>query len=199
MQALRERYVVFTLPVAQRNINSLNHITDPALATNLPLAYESVESLIYSLLNGTENNPPRVCIVIDGDPLPAKRETHKARAQKSRRHLKRSCKIVRNHLGVPPASRTAERQRQFLARFCSNASGWVRWWDYLKIGIATKLLERGCGTGFPAEGFQISVVTAPFEADPKVVEIASLSQSSAIISTDGDLHVYPFADNAIVS
>ena len=204
--------LVFTVAVgAQQCRNSPSHAIAPGpAAQELPLAYESTDniiagvanevlSLIRRLLNGTEEKSPKVCIVIDGDPLPAKRETHKTRARKSYQHLKLARKLIRNYLGLPPAARTPDKQQQFLTRFRKNASGWVRWWGHLKTGVAAKLVEYGCAAGFPVNGFQFSVVTAPFEADPKVIEIASLSQNSAIISTDGDLHVYPFADDAVVS
>jgi len=191
---------------------SPSQLLDPgrAAALNLPLSYDSTDAIIteivdkvissvHSLLNGTEENPPRVCFVIDGEPLPAKRETHKTRAQRSRQHLRLARKLVRNYLGLPPAARTADKQRQFLARVSKYASGWVRWWSHLKVGLADRLVKRGCAAGFPAGDSQFSVVMAPFEADPKVIEIASLSRNSAVVSTDGDLHVYPFADDALVS
>ena len=128
---------------------------------------------------------------------PNERRTKHAR--QSRQHLKSARRLVRNYLGLPPAARTAYKQQQFLVRFCKSASGWVRWWSHLKVGVAAKLVERGWAAGFTVDGPRFSVVTAAFEADPKVVEIASSSRNSAIISTDGDLHVYPFADGAVVS
>ena len=176
----------------------------------MPLAYEPADVIITGivdevlssidrLLKGTEEISPRVCIVIDGEPLPAKQGTHKTRARRSYQHLKFARRLVRNYLGLPPAARTAYKQQQFLTRFHKSASGWVRWWSHLKVGIAAKLVERGWADGFTVDGPRFSVVTAPFEADPKVVDVASSSRDSAIISPDGDLHVYPFADDALVS
>jgi hypothetical protein len=157
---------------------------------------QQVLSLIRSLLGGIE---AKVCLVVDGDPLPAKQGTHKTRGRKSYQHLKLARKLVRNYCGLPSTARNAEKQEKFLARLHKCASGWVRWWGHLKVGVATKLSEYGCVAGFPTDEFPVSVVMAPYEADPKVVEIASVWERSLIISTDGDLHVYPFADNAIVS
>jgi len=62
-----------------------------------------------------------------------------------------------------------------------------------------KLCERGARHGFePDQQDGYSVVLAPFEADPVCVWVAHKVPNSVILSPDGDLLVYPFANESPV-
>jgi len=162
---------------------------------------------------------PRVCFVLDGKPLPAKHSTHKLRARRSYQNLKAARRLVNLYIakqtpapapapalaeaaaapaGAETASPTAEATK-FLARFGARASGWIRWFSPLKQKVVDELVRRGCENGFDPKGSsKYSVVVAPYEADPRCVDIANQCPNAMIVSNDGDLQIYPYADNALV-
>ena len=170
---------------------------------------------------GSLPSQPRVCFVLDGEPLPAKCTTHRLRARRSYQHIKAARKLINLYIGkqiqalastpalaaqapapAPAAAATtatATAAAKFLACFGARASGWIRWFGSLKQQIVTELIQQGCVDGFDPQGSsKYSVVVAPFEADPKCVDIANQCTNAMILSNDGDLQVYPFADNALV-
>ena len=151
---------------------------------------------------------PRVCFVLDGEPLPAKSSTHKLRARRSYQHFKAARRLVNLYIArqaqaaapaaTAPRAAAAE-EAKLSARFEARASGWIRWFGPLKQCIVDELVQGGYENRFDPEGSsKYSVVVAPFEADPKCVEIANQCDNAIIVSNDGDLQIYPFADNALV-
>lgn len=158
--------------------------------------YQEIDQFIMSLPCRA-----RVCFVIDGEPLFAKHKTHKTRARKSYQHLKAARKLVNLYLARQTHQSVAppDQREKFLGKFGRIASGWIRWFGYLKQYIVDELVRRGFANGFDSEGeSKYSVVVAPFEADPKCVEVANRCPNSLILSNDGDLQVYPFADGSLV-
>ena len=178
--------------------------TGPIPLTRRPI-HETVASIVEEIraevheFVGNLPSQPRVCFVLDGEPLPAKRSTHKLRARRSYQHLKAARRLVNIHVAKQPQAQATATTDKFLARFAARASGWIRWFGPLKQNIVAELVRRGCVMGFDPKGLsQFSVVVAPFEADPKCVEIANQCSDAVIWSSDGDLQIYPFADNALV-
>ena len=178
---------------------------------NIPVIYQPfhemvaalVEDIVTEIREFVESLPcqSRVCFVLDGEPLHAKCETHKVRARKSYQHLKAARRIVNLYVGKQThQSVEAVQRNKFLAKFGGKASGWIRWFDYLKQHVVKELVRHDFANGFDPEGqSKYSVVVAPYEADPTCVELASLVHDSIILSNDGDLQIYPYADNSLVS
>ena len=164
---------------------------------------KEISEEIYEFV-GSLPSQPRVCFVLDGEPLPAKHITHRIRARHSYQNLKAARRLVNLYIGKQtqaPASTPASSAAatKFLTCFGARASGWIRWFGPLKQHIVTELVQQGCTYGYDPEGAsKYFVVMAPFEADPKCVELANLCPNSMILSNDGDLQIYPFADNALV-
>jgi len=139
----------------------------------------------------------RVCLVIDGNALPAKQDTHRVRSRKSFSQLKQARRLTRTFLGKP--QNQPDVVAKFQARFRGCAYGWIRWFSDLKNLLVEQLGARGVSTGFDVNGLEeYSVVVAPYEADPTCVWVADQVRNSCIFSPDGDLLVYPFADSAPV-
>ena len=89
---------------------------------------------------------------------------------------------------------------QFLPKFYKCAYGWVRWFKELKQLVVEEMCSRGITLGFtPDKPAPASIVVAGYEADPKCVEVAHLAADRSIIfSNDGDLLVYPYANDTVV-
>ncbi len=176
----------------------------------LPLVHQPLQKIVEALIKeireeidgfvGSLPSQPRVCFVLDGEPLPAKHGTHKFRARRSYQHLKAARRLVNLYIGrQTQAPSPATAATKFLARFGARASGWIRWFRPLKQHIVQELVRCGCANSFDPQGeSKLSVIVAPFEADPKCVELASLCPNSMILSSDGDLQIYPFADDSLV-
>jgi hypothetical protein len=179
----------------------------------LPLALQSPQEIVAALIKeigdemdglvGSLFPQPRVCFVLDGEPLLAKRDTHKLRARRSYQHLKAARRLVNLYIGrqtqTTTATATATAAAQFLARLAKKASGWIRWFGPLKQLIVAELVRHCVADGFDLQGSsKYSIVVAPFEADPRCVDIANQCERAVILSNDGDLQIYPFADNALV-
>jgi hypothetical protein len=154
---------------------------------------DEILGLISHLISGVD---VRVCLVIDGEPLPAKSATHRKRSRNSYTSLKLARRLSFLYLGTAGHYASGD---SFLRKFNNCSFAWVRWFGPLKRDIAEELLMRGFADGFNAEDNQkFSVVTAPYEADPVCVAIAHVAHNAAILSNDGDLITYPYADNAPV-
>ena len=139
----------------------------------------------------------RVCLVIDGDTLPAKQGTHRERSRRSFSQLKQARRLTRAFLGKPRSQ--PDIITKFRARFRGCAYGWIRWFSDLKNLLAEQLVARGVSRGFDVNGLEeYSVVVAPYESDPTCVWLADQARNSCIFFPDGDLLVYPFADAALV-
>jgi hypothetical protein len=161
---------------------------------------KDVISKVSSLQEKANARETPVCFVLDGEPLPAKALTHKSRAARSRGCLKKARKLARLFLAKPI---TVRMQNETKERFCKEfqmcASGWVRWFGWLKDLMIEGFQLCGASHGFDSENpANLSVVTAAFEADPKAVEICHRMGSSLLFSNDGDLLVYPYADRSVV-
>jgi hypothetical protein len=181
--------------------------TDPGEAVEkLPFIHKRPEDIIthlvdevMQLINNLVLGLPsrlRICLVMDGEPLPAKNITHKKRKRHSYSFLKRARKLAHLYLAKPDGA--ADRDI-FLKKFRTCSFGWVRWFGPLKSLITKELLDRGFGDGFSHDDDSIfSIATAAYEADPTCVAIAHLVPNSAVLSSDGDLITYPYADKAPV-
>jgi len=133
----------------------------------------------------------RVCLVLDGEALPAKHATHKSRQRNSYNYLKEARRTSRNFLGRPTSE---DAVFKFRTRFHKCAQGWVRWFDDIKKLLVEALCANHVDLGFDSSSKnQYSVVVAPYEADPVCVYIAHQFPKSVIFSNDGDLLVYPYA------
>ena len=189
----------------------INHVnlpthTDPDLtAKNLPFAYKAPKDIVVEFVNEVIEHVERliaglpfmrICLVLDGEPLHAKKATHKKRSRHSYSFLKQARKFTNLYL-ARPADNTA--RGKFIDKFKKCAFGWVRWFGPLKKLIVSELMVRGFVDGFSSDGDnKFTVVTAAFEADPTCIAIAHCAPHSAILSNDGDLLVYPYADNSPV-
>lgn len=156
--------------------------------------------MVSSLKAKASAEDVRACFVIDDEPPHAKRFTHKTRARKSYSSLKAARKLAYLYLGKPVYVReVAETKERFLRKFRGCAYGWVRWFKELKRLVVEEMCLRGVTLGFnPNNPPSLSVVVAGFEADPKCIDVAHHAEKSIIFSNDGDLLVYPYADNAVV-
>ena len=155
--------------------------------------------MINRLKNKTSDpSSIRVCLVVDGNPLPAKGQTHQKRARASFSHFKRARRVAELFLGKPEhvqEETTASFQKAF--RGCAYA--WMRWFPELKEALIKVLCAGGARLGFEPDAQELySVVSAPYEADPVCVWVAEKMPNSIIFSPDGDLLVYPFADESPV-
>jgi len=141
-----------------------------------------------------------VCLVLDGDPLYAKRAAHRSRSQKSRSSLKAARKLAARFLTKPVNVRQRpEEIAKFKRKFCAYAAGWVRWFPDIKRLVEEEMSFHGATKGCqPGQPSVFSIVTAVLEADPKCVDLANRFPRSIIFSCDGDLLVYPYADSAVV-
>lgn len=152
--------------------------------------------LVYSLKKEADATEIPICFVVDGAPLPAKASTHKARAARSRQNLRKARRLVHFFLAGP---RSQDKEERFRKKFSSYAAGWIRWSKELKDLVVSSFAALGAELEFdvmtPAK---LSVLTAAYEADPKVVEIGHRVGQSLIFSCDGDLLVYPYADRSVV-
>lgn len=122
-----------------------------------------------------------ICLVFDGDPLYAKKETHKAR--KLRRQD--AIKLARRRF---PGSLDNISDRQ-LSKY---AKQWLTFTADMKNSIIGKLDALGYLQYDENDLNQQGIVflSAPLEADPVVVHLAENRANSAIISRDGDLFAY---------
>ena len=159
---------------------------------------DEILSLITKLKSKVaDSSSIRVCLVIDGEPLPAKKSTHKHRSHKSYSHLKKARKSATLYLGLPHADNDAV--AKFKAKFRANAFGWIRWFANIKDLLVEQLCARGVSLGFdPNNDAEFSIVVSAYEADPMCVEIGRQVPQSIIFSPDGDLIVYPYADKSPV-
>jgi 5'-3' exonuclease len=159
---------------------------------------KEVIDMVSSLQKKASSEDAHVCFVLDGQPLYAKRQTHKSRSRKSQSSLKAARKLAILFL----AKHITEREQpgviaKFRQKFRACAAGWVRWFPEIKQLIVEEMCAQGAAKGFQPEQ-SLSVVTAAFEADPKCVELAHRFPRSIIFSNDGDILVYPYADSSVV-
>src|SRR4051812_13914526 len=182
-------------------------ISDPT-AQQLPIPHSStsdiIQELVQEIINMVDSLKEKanaketpVCFVLDGEPLHAKELTHKSRSKKSRGFLKKAWRSANLFLARPDDE---QNEVQFRNKFRTCAFGWVRWFKELKELVVEKFLLHGASPDFdPEQPAPLSIVTAPFEADPKVVELGHrVSVPSLLFSNDGDLLVYPYADRSMV-
>jgi len=185
---------------------------DPgATATQLPYAYATsravigelvgeILAMVSSLQKKASSEEVAVCFVLDGQPLHAKRLTHKSRSRKSYSSLKSARKLAILYLGKPAVEREKpEVIEQFRRKFRACAAGWIRWFQDIKQLVIEEMCARGVANGLQAGQLaQFSVVMAAYEADSKCVDLAHHISPSIIFSNDGDLLVYPYADSSVV-
>jgi hypothetical protein len=212
-QKIFEKCKLFFLqiPIIEPKLKYMCTVPRPA-ADSLP--YEHVEPHVIideladkmlTMIKDFKSTVPdsssiRVCLVIDGDALPAKRNTHQERSRKSFSQLKRARRLARIFLGKSQEDQQKDEVLyRFRTRFRGYAYGWIRWFPYLKDLLAQRLVARGSSSGFKVDATEeYSVVVAPYEADPTCVWLAEKVSNACIFSPDGDLQIYPFADKAPV-
>jgi hypothetical protein len=159
---------------------------------------EEILSRVHSLKVKASAEEARVCFVLDGEPLHAKRLTHKSRKRKSYSCLKKARKLAYLYLAKNANVREEERER-FLRKFYSCAYGWIRWSKEFKNLVVEEMRLHNIAFDFcPDNLAPLSTVIAGYEADPKCIDVARCVGKSIIFSNDGDLLVYPYADNAVV-
>ncbi|KAI7873650.1 hypothetical protein K492DRAFT_200548 [Lichtheimia hyalospora FSU 10163] len=137
--------------------------------------FMSLQQLL-DLLPGTT-----ICLVVDGEPLFAKKETHRAREL----HRRNALKLAKKRYLANPNVDDAQLRKY--------SKKWVSFTAAIKEYIIQQLVEHGCqefNNDVPNQG-GIVYLSAPFEADPVVVHLANQRPyNSAIISRDGDLFAY---------
>ncbi|KAG0175596.1 hypothetical protein DFQ29_007083 [Apophysomyces sp. BC1021] len=157
---------------------------------SLPPTLRGEEDLVFDFVQALLDNNDRlrsvgfpdrkVCLIIDGDPLPAKRHAHKRREQASKAEFNAVVRIAGQRLDKEKKSKAV----------CETRI-WIRFFPEIK-----ELMEQNLGLlGFreysPRGAERNSYFFAPLEADPCVVQLArQSSRKSAIYSPDGNLFAY---------
>lgn len=177
MSLLQSTSGVELLRLALRGGNAEDNINVSRIALNnfLQLTMESLQRLLDSIPGLT------ICLVIDGEPLYAKKETHQARKQRRKDGLNLARKKLQN---TPDASdaQLIKYTKQWVS-FSANTKNYIIDW----FGHHPECHPYD-NENLDQQG--IVFLSAPFEADPVVVHQANLRPNSAIISRDGDLFAY---------